>query len=102
MHYVFARMFPSSINDRMWFTEPPLHMLYVPGLDQPGQAVVGRQLARRDALQEDQDKDVPLLHQQTEGGQPQLQGAPVTAQVVSTHHTHGVAAAWKQTKKKDQ
>ncbi|KAJ8388562.1 hypothetical protein AAFF_G00132760 [Aldrovandia affinis] len=52
-----------------------------PGLHQPGQAVVGGQLEGRDLLQEDQDQDVAAFGQQPEGGQTQLQGAPVAAEV---------------------
>ncbi|CAB1344861.1 unnamed protein product [Coregonus sp. 'balchen'] len=45
--------------------------------------VVGRQLPMWDVLQEDQDEDVPVLQQQTESGQSQLQRPPVTAQEVT-------------------
>lgn len=62
------------------------------GLDQPGQPVVGRELTRRDVLQEGQDEDVPVPHQQMEGGQSQLQGAPVTAPVVMTPDAAAIEA----------
>lgn len=57
-----------------------------PGLHQASQAVRG------DLLQEDQEKAVPLLHLQPGGGQLNLQGTPVTVQVVATDQAEGVAA----------